>query len=183
MKADSAERFTLNDGRRLLVREILPADRAHVEEGFRQLSDRSRFLRYFGVKKRLSGAELDTLTDPTDLLDIALGAAVEDPDCDEPVPAGVARFVRVDPEEAHAEIALTIVDAFQGLGIGTCLLIQLAKAARSCGVAEFSALVRRENTAMRALSRHFGGRETWLSGTELSLNLSVNCILNSPVPE
>ena len=70
---------------------------------------------------------------------------------------GIARYVR-DAHDPHAaEIALTIVDDWQGRGLGTELLAQLTGRARSAGIRRFTALVATGNVATTALLDNVGG--------------------------
>jgi RimJ/RimL family protein N-acetyltransferase len=85
----------------------------------------------------------------------------------EPQPAGLgATEVQVRgmlPGEADAaiwpaEIAVTIVDDWQGRGLGTALLTRLSGRARCEGIHRFTALVAEDNTAMAGLLRNMSAR-------------------------
>jgi protein lysine acetyltransferase len=67
---------------------------------------------------------------------------------------GVARYVRNADDPYAAEIAITIVDDWQGRGLGTELLAQLSDRARSEGIRRFTALVAADNVAVAALLRN-----------------------------
>lgn len=68
---------------------------------------------------------------------------------------GVARFVRTkDPEVAEA--AVTVVDDWQGKGLGTALLELLARRARQEGIHRFSAVVLAQNQDMLDVLRGLG---------------------------
>ena len=66
---------------------------------------------------------------------------------------GVARYVRDASDPHSAEIALTVVNDWQGRGLGTELLAQLSGRARAEGIRRFTALVSADNAAMTALLR------------------------------
>jgi GNAT superfamily N-acetyltransferase len=66
---------------------------------------------------------------------------------------GVARYVRHGDDPQIAEIAVTVVDAWQGRGLGTELLTQLADCAHAEGVQRFTALVADDHAAMAGLLR------------------------------
>ena len=53
-----------------------------------------------------------------------------------------------------AEIAVTVVDDWQGRGLGTELLTRLSSRARAEGIHRFTALVAQDNMAMAGLLRH-----------------------------
>lgn len=61
---------------------------------------------------------------------------------------GVARFVRLEDPTA-AEAAVTVVDAWQGKGLGTALCNLLAERAREEGIERFTALLLANNDQMQ----------------------------------
>jgi GNAT superfamily N-acetyltransferase len=69
---------------------------------------------------------------------------------------GVARYVRLQDEPEAAEAAITVLDEFQGKGLGTLLLALLAVAARAAGIRAFRAFVLQENAPMRDLLEALG---------------------------
>ena len=58
---------------------------------------------------------------------------------------GVARFARAAADSNVAEIAITVVDAYQGRGIGSILARELAADARASGIKELVATVCGDN--------------------------------------
>jgi GNAT superfamily N-acetyltransferase len=71
---------------------------------------------------------------------------------------GVARFVRTAP--GAAEFAVTVVDAWQGRGLGTALLGLLTGRARDEGISRFGALLLADNDEMLDLVRRLGPART-----------------------
>ena len=139
----------LRDGSRVLIRQVRPADAPLLADGFARLSDKSRRMRFLARKDQLSAAELRYFTDVDHHDHEALGAL----DQADGRGVGVARYVR-DAEDPHAaEIAVTIVDDWQGRGLGTELLTRLSGRARSEGIHRFTALVAEDNMAMAGLLR------------------------------
>jgi RimJ/RimL family protein N-acetyltransferase len=67
---------------------------------------------------------------------------------------GVARYVRADG--ASAEAAVTVLDDWQGLGLGTGLTSLLAERALEEGIERFTALLLAENKDMIALLESLG---------------------------
>ena len=140
----------LRDGSKVLIRPVQPADAPLLADGFARLSDKSRRMRFLARKDQLSAAELRYLTDVDHHDHEALGAL----DQADGRGVGVARYVR-DAEDRHsAEIAVTIVDDWQGRGLGTELLARLSSRARSEGIHRFTALVAEDNRAMAGLLRN-----------------------------
>ena len=139
----------LRDGSAVLIRPVRPEDAGLLEDGFAGLSDRSRRLRFLGPKEALSAAELRYFTDVDHHDHEALGAL----DHADGRGVGVARYVRDASDPQSAEIALTIVDDWQGRGLGTELLAQLSGRARAEGIRRFTALISADNAAMTGLLR------------------------------
>jgi RimJ/RimL family protein N-acetyltransferase len=111
-------------------------------------------MRFLGVKKELSAAELRYFTDVDHhdhealvALDLAGGRG-----------AGVARYIRDVDDPQAAEIAITIVDDWQGRGLGTELLARLSDRARQEGIRRFTALTDAGNVAVATLLRNAGAR-------------------------
>lgn len=142
--------FTLRDGRSVSVGPVGPAARPLIEQGIARLSPESSRRRFFTVRYRLSDKELDELTILDGYHRFAVGASVEGPGgVTEGV--GVARFVRDQREPSAAEVALLVVDAYQGQGVGKMLLTRRAEAALARGITRFRGMVLADNDAMLGL--------------------------------
>ena len=127
----------LLDGRRVLLRAIRPEDKKVLLEGFGRLSDESVHRRFFSMKKGLSERDLAYFTELDFTRHVALLAFVDESEGQ--LGVGVGRFVVEDhhPTPGTAEIAFTVDDAHQGLGIGTALLKHLVAIARDLGLRPF----------------------------------------------
>ena len=144
----------LRAGSTVLIRPVRSTDAALLADGFGRLSAASRQMRFLGVKKELSAAELRYLTDVDHrdhealaALDRAGGQGV-----------GIARYVRDAGDPQAAEIAVTIVDDWHGRGLGTELLAALSDRARQEGIRRLTALADAGNVAVAALLRNAGAR-------------------------
>lgn len=167
----------LADGQRIVIRQVVAQDRPLIEAGFSALSLHARHLRFRGGKARLSDAELDSLTDAEHPDDVTLGALTVEPGPDgQPRPVGIARFLRLEPGGDVAELALTVLDAFQGKRAGSLLLVALARQASGYGIGEFIAFVEANNLPMRALARKFGARETVGAAGEIAYHFALSDI-------
>lgn len=145
--ARPAHEATLSDGTVIKLREVRPDDKAAIAAGFEALSPESRYRRFFAGMNRLSATDLRYLTE-VDHEDHEAVVAF-DP---EGGPVGVARYVRTDdPEEA--EVAVAVVDAWQGRGAATALLERLTERARENGIERFVASVLEENEEALELFR------------------------------
>jgi len=143
----------LHDGSRVLIRQVHSADAPLLADGFARLSARSRQMRFLGRKDQLSTAELRYFTDVDHHDHEALGALDQDGRG-----VGIARYVRDADDPQAAEIAVTIVDDWQGRGLATQLLTRLADHARSAGIRRFTALAAADNAAVAGLAQRMDAR-------------------------
>jgi GNAT superfamily N-acetyltransferase len=129
----------LADGSRVTIRPVEPGDKPLIAAAFEQLSEQSRYRRFFAPQPRLDRRQLTYLTEVDHHDHEALLAIdVHTGTC-----TGVARFVRVGAEVA--EPAVAVVDRWQRRGLGTELVERLAERARAEGITRFSAVVLAEN--------------------------------------
>ena len=135
-------------GVRVRLSPLVPSDRPALMTVFHELSPRSRYLRFFHMMN--SNEDLiDELVDVDYVNDFGWIAT----DLDDPAePAiGSASYVRHDDEPTTASIAITVVDAYHGRGIGRLLLGALIVAATESGVEYFVADLLSDNSAARGL--------------------------------
>ena len=144
---------TLRDGTPVLIRPIRPDDKGLLREGFARLSEESRLRRFLAPVTQLTDGMLAYLTE-IDYVDhfAWLAGLAEDPTFG----LGVARYVRLKDEPTIAEAAITVIDEYQGRGLGTILLGLLGARAREVGITAFRAFVLEDNAPMRALLDELG---------------------------
>jgi len=138
---------------RLRIRPVRADDKALIREAFTRMSERSRYLRFFTPMHGLTEPMLTALTE-VDYIDRFAWVALA---CegDHEALAGVARYVRLE-EPRSAEVALTVVDPYQGRGIGHLLLNALVLAAVQAGLTRFEGEILGENLAIRAVLADVG---------------------------
>jgi RimJ/RimL family protein N-acetyltransferase len=146
------EPYILRDGSLVAIRPVRPEDAALLTDGFARLSARSRQSRFFTGKQRLSEAEVRYLTNVDHRDHEALGAVSRGGRG-----VGVARYIRDPGDTASAEVAVTVVDEWQGRGLGSKLLALLSNRARATGISRFTAVTAAGNTASKTLIVHAGG--------------------------
>lgn len=139
--------IALRDGSRIRIRQGHPADRQLLLRGFERLSPESRYQRFLAPIPELSEPMVRYLTE-IDHRDHEAMIALDE-ETGEGV--GVARYVR-DPERPDvAEVAVTVIDDWQGRGVGTLLLETLSGRARAEGITTFTALMLATNRKMMDL--------------------------------
>jgi GNAT superfamily N-acetyltransferase len=152
----------------LTVRPLNLADRHRLEHAFGRLSERSRHDRFMGPKPRLSPGELTDLTDIDHRSREALAAV--DPSNGDIV--GVARYATWRDEPCVADLAVTVIDAWQGQGIGTLLARRLLERAADNGIARLTASAYAANRPARSLLHRLGFKVTWLGGDVIEFERS-----------
>jgi len=164
------ERVTLADGTSVELRPIRPADAPLLQAGLRQLSERTRYLRFHAPRWEFSADELRFLTEIDGESHFALAAFT--------LPrqrlVAVGRFIRRGAAAAEAEIAMVVADALQGKGLGRLLLSRLRDAALERDVTRFTGTVLDENRPMRALLHELGGHVGLASRGVCEVDLALN---------
>jgi GNAT superfamily N-acetyltransferase len=139
----------LAGGTDILLRPFQPGDGNLLVAGFDRLSARSRYRRFLAPMPVLTESMLSFLTSVDGFNHRAWGALVDEPAG--PIGAGVARWVRTRSEPVVADFAVTVLDDYQGQGLGGLLLDVAVLDAFACGVERFEGVVLAENTASRRM--------------------------------
>jgi len=161
----------LTSGEKTLVRDVGPDDRDLLEIGFQHLSKKSRYFRFLSAHPKLTPSEVEQFTSFNSQDHVAIGALSQGGP--EPLPLGIARYVRLEGSDGAAEVAITIADSHQGIGLGSLLLGALAKYAVHNGISEFTALVLRENKAMLGLFNKIGCGELRVEEPEVEVSIPL----------
>jgi GNAT superfamily N-acetyltransferase len=147
----SAE-LTLRSGDRVRLRPLIASDRDGIAAAYRRMSRESKRMRFFVPLAELTPEMLTELSE-VDHFDHAAWLALVEED-GRWTGIGIARYIRDSLRPTTAEAAVTVVDSFQGHGIGTVLLEVLTLAALDHGIAKFVGQVLRDNDRMLSVLRH-----------------------------
>jgi len=119
------------DGGLVHIRPVVPTDLDALRELHRGASDRSFYLRFFGLNRGATDEYVRRLGRPPGPAHHSLTAWVGGR------LVGVATYERLTDDSA--ELALLVADASQHVGLGTLLIEHLAEDARRAGIGEFIA--------------------------------------------
>ena len=147
------QRWTLHDGTRVVIRPIRPEDRQIEQDFVHNLSDESRYFRFFNAVRDLSESALTRFTQVDYDRDMALIAVISENGRETQI--GVARY-SINPDGRSCEFAIAVGDAWQRKGIGSKLMHSLMAAARSHGLETMEGVVLSGNTRMLALMDGLG---------------------------
>jgi GNAT superfamily N-acetyltransferase len=133
------------------LRPLAPGETEPLERVFAGLSARSRWLRFLSGTPALSPAMLRGLADvDQDRHGCWIASVGGDP-------VAVGRYVRTAEDPAIAEVALEVVDRYQGHGLGRLLVQVLGAAAADVGVTGLLWLMDADNLRMRHIAVGLGG--------------------------
>jgi RimJ/RimL family protein N-acetyltransferase len=136
---------------RLTVRPIRASDKDALADLFERIGEHSRRRRFLVPKLQLSARELAYFTEVDHRRHEAL-VAIAPGGCF----AAVARYACAPGEDAEADIAFAVADAWQGRGVGTDLARRLIAHARQNGIARLSASTLSDNRPAHRLLRGLG---------------------------
>ncbi|MGX7678089.1 bifunctional acetate--CoA ligase family protein/GNAT family N-acetyltransferase [Jatrophihabitans sp. DSM 45814] len=163
-----------SDGGTVHLRPITPDDADAIVEFHRNLSVRTRYLRYFSAYPTIPPRDLLRFSRVNHRDRVALAAWLGSE------MIAIGRFEGLsagNPGAAPsttAEVAFVVADAHQGRGIGSVLLEHLAAAAREVGIKRFEALVLAENAQMMRVFLDAGYQPTrQFDGNEVTMEFDI----------
>ena len=140
-----------SDGGAVHLRPIVPSDAEALITFHSKLSERTRYMRYFGPYPRMPERDVLNFTTVDHHSRVALVAILGDDII------AVGRYERLPEGDGNsAEVAFVVADNHQGRGLGPILLEHLAGAAAENGVSMFVAEVLAENRNMVSVFREAG---------------------------
>lgn len=134
----------LLDGSIARLRPVRPADAGGLKDLFGRVTPRSRYLRFHHYSPGLTDDQAERYSADND--PDFFGVVVSQGDGDAECIIGVGHYFRLDG--SRAEVAFLVDDPFQGHGVATLILEELANFARSRGFDTFEAEVLGENRKM-----------------------------------
>ena len=141
-----------SDGGVVHLRPIVPEDADALVKFHSGLSERTRYLRYFGPFPHIPARELARMTTVDHYTRVAFVGVLGG----EIIAIGIYEGLGASGKPTTAEVAFVVADEHQGRGLGPVLLEHLAGAAAECGFEKFEAEVLAENPNMVAVFRDAG---------------------------
>ena len=168
--ASRAQLVTLRSGDVVRIRQVRPDDAQALVRAYANLGEQSRYRRFFTVMPQLPESTLKAAvevdhTDHEALVAVPLLSAEI---------VGECRFIRLADQPDTAEVGVTVVDAWQGRGLGSALLARLSERAAEAGIEYFTAEVLAENRTMLALLPGLGQVETESHGPVVTARVELS---------
>jgi GNAT superfamily N-acetyltransferase len=110
----------LKDGRWVCLRTIRPSDEERIRDGIEAMSDRARYLRFFSAFRTPPDSIVKRLSAVDGHDHIGWGAILLDGQ--EYPPIAAAHAVRFDDRPGLGELAIAVLDEYQGLGAARMLI-------------------------------------------------------------
>ncbi|MEU9003237.1 GNAT family N-acetyltransferase [Streptomyces sp. NPDC048551] len=139
----------LRDGGTARIRPITTEDAGRLVSFYEQVSDESKYYRFFAPYPRLSDRDVRRFTHHDYVDRVGLAATIGGEFI------GTVRFDRIGPDGRpapvpadEAEVAFLVQDAHQGRGVASALLEHIGAVARERGIRRFAAEVLPANTKM-----------------------------------
>ncbi|MFJ9647507.1 GNAT family N-acetyltransferase [Streptomyces sp. NPDC101206] len=139
----------LRDGGTARIRPITTEDAGRLVSFYDQISDESKYYRFFAPHPRLSDRDVHRFTHHDYVDRVGLAATVGEEFI------GTVRYDRIGPDGRpasapadEAEVAFLVQDAHQGRGVASALLEHIGAVARERGIRRFAAEVLPANTKM-----------------------------------
>ena len=150
---DHSRAVHLPDGTTIYLRPLRDSDLEHANEFFAALSERTRYMRFMAPMPRLTPETLAGLIRAMHESRSAVVVAVfEHADRREELIGG-GRIVPAG-RKGTCEFALTIVDRWQGHGVGGVLMREVIRRARLLGYRRIEGYVLNVNSGMLAVAQH-----------------------------
>jgi RimJ/RimL family protein N-acetyltransferase len=167
--ASQPQLVTLRSGDVVRIRQIGPDDAPALVRAYAKLGEQSRYRRFFTVMPELPDATLKAAVE-VDHADHEALVAV--PLLSAEI-VGECRFIRLPDQPDTAEVGVTVVDAWQGRGLGSALLARLSERAAEAGIEYFTAEVLAENRTMLGLLPGLGQVQTESQGAVVSARVEL----------
>lgn len=146
----------LENGSPICIRTIRENDRELMRLGIEQMSQRSRYLRFFSGARTTPDWVVERLVDVDGHDHIAWGA-IDMAKPDRPAIGAVHAF-RDAQDDDCAEFSVAVVDEYHGLGLGKLLTATILLDARDEAINEFAVNILADNSSALDFTRSLGGR-------------------------
>ncbi len=159
-----------SDGTLFQFKPVEPPDKEQILKGFEKLSEKTVYTRFFSFLKELSEKQLNELTHADQKKNVVWGCFIESGG--KRTGIGIGRYCICQEKKNRAEMAITVIDQYQGKGVGTILLAILYYMAACAGLKYLTGYILVENWrfAVRFLKL---GATIKRSGSEYEIKLPV----------
>jgi GNAT superfamily N-acetyltransferase len=161
----------LSDDRTVCLRTIRPSDRARIRDGISEMSDHSRYMRFFSAFRDVPESVLTKLSAVDGHDHIGWGVILVDEDDCPPIAA--AHAIRSKSDPSFGELAVAVLDEYHRLGVAQVLLAAVLNDCANENLMCLEMQILGENHAAASLVRRLGAQRKSAALPEQTYTLDV----------
>lgn len=161
----------LDNGTRVCLRRVRHSDLDQIEKGISQMSDQSRYLRFFSGSKTLPPSVIEKLASVDGIHHLAWG--VVNMSDKERTPIAAAHVFRETPTDENGEFAITVLDQYHGQGVARILMMTVFIDCYCEGLRHLRVDILRSNKKAYGLMRSIGAKPCSLEGPVAEYDIIV----------
>lgn len=163
------------DGDPVRLRPMVPADEGALRHAISQLSNRSRYLRFFNGAATLPDHVVHRLSDVDGVKHIAW-VAIDETKADKPI-IGAVHAQRGNETDKRGDFSIGLLDAWHSKGLARLLIALLAADSKKAGFDELIADVLWENKKGRALFGSIGAKSMGSDGSTIQFRMVLDEVI------
>lgn len=161
----------LDNGTHVCLRRVRHSDMGDIEKGISQMSDQSRYLRFFSGSKTMPPSVVERLASVDGVKHLAWGMINMD---EEDHPAMAATHVFRETEASDTgEFAIAVPDQYHGLGVARLLMTALFLDCYCEGLRQLQIDILRSNNKASGLIRAIGAKPGTMEGSVAQYSLDI----------
>tara|TARA_R110001606_G_scaffold54258_4_gene133277 strand:+ start:8614 stop:9228 length:615 start_codon:yes stop_codon:yes gene_type:complete len=162
---------TLDNGTHICLRRVRHSDLGQIKKGIGQLSDQSRYSRFFSGSKTIPPSVVERLASVDGINHLAWGVVNMD-EADHPAVAAAHVFREAETSET-GEFAIAVLDQYHGLGVARILMTAIFLDCYCEGLRHLRIDILRDNKKAYGLIRSVGATPCVLEGSVAQYNLVI----------
>lgn len=161
----------LDNGTHICLRRVRHSDLGQIEKGIGQLSDQSRYSRFFSGSKTIPPSVVERLASVDGINHLAWGVVNMD-EADHPAVAAAHVFREAETSDT-GEFAIAVLDQYHGLGVARILMTAIFLDCYCEGLRHLRIDILRDNKKAYGLIRSVGATPCVLEGSVAQYNLVI----------
>ncbi|WP_339693330.1 GNAT family N-acetyltransferase [uncultured Parasphingorhabdus sp.] len=167
----------LDDGTHVCLRRVRHSDLGEIEKGISQLSDQSRYLRFFSGSKTMPPSVVERLASVDGIKHLAWGMINMD-EKDHPAMAAAHVFRETESSDS-GEFAIAVLDQYHGLGVARLLMTAIFLDCYCEGLRHLQIDILRSNNKASGLIRAIGAVPGAMEGSVAQYSLDIEVAISA----
>ncbi len=162
---------TLDNGTKICLRRVRHSDIDQIEKGISEMSDQSRYLRFFSGSKTMPPSVVERLANVDGIRHLAWGAIKMDGDDHRAIAA--AHVFRETDDSDSGEFAIAVLDQYHGQGVSRILMAAMFLDAYCEGIRHLRIDILRNNKKAAGLIKAMGATPGLFEGSTAQYDLVI----------